>query len=355
MPRVRGVDGRFTRTEEPQEPETPGAEPETPPDPEPEAPASETPPEPEAPASETQPEPETPPEPAAPDWITDDFRDLASSYGLSEDDLAGFDSARDFQQACRMADRQFAASMKAEEQVTKPAQVEPSPPRPRPKKLTLEPQPPAPEPVDDDDLTLDLAQYEGYDDETKRVVKVAKHLLDQNKVLKTQTQAFHETLQRIEKKQSDQEYHAELARFDDAVDKMDADRFGGTADLDDDTIKRRESLWDAYQIIKEIRLRTSARSGRVPKLPSMEAMLHGAELMAFGDEILARDRRANARAIAEQSKRVRPSPGKTKVLPGAEEKDKAKGLRAEIKRVQTDPEITAFFDSVREASGNAPQ
>jgi hypothetical protein len=52
-------------------------------------------------------------------------------------------------------------------------------------------QQPSAETVTDDDLTIDLSDYEGYDDETLRIVKAVKHLQEQNKL-------FHEILKKMQ-------------------------------------------------------------------------------------------------------------------------------------------------------------
>jgi hypothetical protein len=302
---------------------------------------------------------ETPSEPAAssvPEWVNDDFRELAASYDMSDDELAAFGSPMAFQVACRAIDKRlvglFAAEAKKPAEVKKPASPPAETPAPRPAKT-----PPPDE--NDEDLTLDLARFEGYDEETLRVVRVAKRLQEQNRALTENSTKFQETLDRIQEERATERAEAEVGMFHDIVDGMDKELFGGNGPLTPELDERRKTLLDAYIAVKHSVARTAKPNGRPPKPPSIrtvEMLVKRAAFMAFGDEIFGRERKKMAQDVLEQSKRRRPAPGKAKVLPGAAAaKSEPKTLHEAAQEIASDPEVAALFDKHLEASGTAPQ
>ena len=162
-----------------------------------------------------------------------------------------------------------------------------------------------PSSISDEDLTIDLSKYDGYDDETLRIVKVAKHLQEQN-------QLFHQALVQMQQDRIEELHSAELVQFHDVVDGMDKDLFGGEGALNDEIDSRRKKLWDSYLTIKDNAYRNAPQDGRPVKLPPIKVLLHRAALFAFGDEILTSERKRNPRAISEQSRRRRRHPARAR-------------------------------------------
>lgn len=331
---------------------------------EPEAEAPEA-PEPEPPEADETPSeeapPETPPEepevPEPPEWMTDEYRALASTYGMEDSDIAQFESPTDFSRACRLIDKHLSRGRKQAE--PEPAK-EPEPAAPAKK---LAPSTPTPE----DDLTIDLDKYQDYDPDTLRIIKAAKKLQDDNKALRDEfsgvSTTFQEALAQMraerqaEAAQRAQEANErDLVAFHEIMDAMPADLFGGDGKLTPDLDARRKQVWEAYHTVREFAINTAERDGRPAKLPPMSALVRRAANLAFGDEMIEAERKKLHRGIQEQARRRRPVPGKGKAK-GAPGKS-AEGPRTTTelaKQIVNDPEIAALFDGFEEANGNAPQ
>lgn len=282
--------------------------------------------------------------PSAPEWLTDDLKELASSYGIDDEELAAYGSPLAVRQVFRRMEQFLAAGGEAKAVAAPAKPVESA--KPAESTATDES---AADASDDDEI--DLSKYDGYDPETLRVVRVAKQSREALRQLQEEMAA-------IKRARDEEATNTELERFHEAVDGMDKARYGGEDSLTDVTDAARKSLWEAYKTVKATALRTAKQDGRPAKLPPIKTLLRRAELFAFGDEILASERKALVTAIQEQAKKRRPVPGKPRPL-ASDAKDKnAKAPatpQAMAKDALSDPKLSALFDRYLEETGNAPQ
>lgn len=304
---------------------------------EPESVPTETPPQGDEPPPPEPPASEEPPAEDSSKWITDEHREIAASYGLSDGDLGGFASEGEFYRACRLADR---TSRGQESESTSPPAETPE----------SKPATPTPEPSTDDDLTLDLSKYSEYDAETLQVVKVAKHLQEQNR-------AMQQELARLSQERFEQAWDVERDRFHEVLDGMDAALFGGQGDLgadDSELNKRRAAVWEAYLRLRQSPAMTQARTSS-QRSHVARGLVRRAALATFGDEMLKSQKKEIHRQIQDQAKQRRPSPSRGKSGPTvAPTHQEPKSIREAAKELVSTPEIAALFDRHEEESGNVP-
>lgn len=232
----------------------------------------------------------------APSWITDDVKALAGTYGLGDEDLADLDSEADFLRVARVIERRRAAgAVGAESEAAKPAGTVPA---------TVDPAA-----VNGDDLpTIDPQTYidAGYDEETVALARVAaamqKKLNEIAPAIEQQQRAFAEEQHR----RTAEEFHR-------VADEL--GRYGTHAKLTGDDDAKRKRLWEAAAVVaKDL----EASGSSVP----LKTILQRAEIVAFGDEIMAERKAELAKKVKSQSSRRRPvgrataTPGTKRVLPG---------------------------------------
>jgi len=292
---------------------------------------------------------------APPDWITDDVRALADSYGIEDGELTSFESGGDFHRACRLLDRSLTRgrqlAQQAEEETTGKETVGgevPATPAAKEEAAT----------TDEDDLTLDLAKYDEYDEDTIRVVKAAKRLQEENKAFREEfasmSQQVRQEFDRLHQERVEALNDMELDRFHDAMDKMDESLFGGEKALTEEIDGRRKAVWDAYRMIVESLPRGDSSGGRPAKPPSTAVLVRRAAMLAFGDEMLEAKGKSIYRSIHEQSRGRRPPPGKNKVIGGKASDERPKTIHEAAQEIANDPEIASRFDKYLEESGDAP-
>ena len=271
------------------------------------------------------PEPE-PDEPSLPAWVSDDLIDVATSYGLDPSELSSYKSAQDFQKACRIADRQYARQQA-------PAQ---SPPPPPPVQRQVPP------PVAPDDLTIDLDHYReaNYDDDTLRVVKVAK--------------ALQEQVQAMQYERTEEVRHNHLNAFHSVLDGMDKKLFGGNAALTQELDQRRAAVWNAYVGLVSTNEQLAQARTRPQQERIMSALARRAALATFGDELIAQNGKARSAALTEQARRRRPAATRGRErseLPPTQSTPQS--LHQEAMRVAN--KMAPLYDKLIEDSGNAPE
>ncbi len=302
--------------------------------------------------------PEPEPAPEMPEWVNDDYRAMAASFGIGEDELSQFSSKSDFQRACRVIDRNIAAELK------RAAPPEEKPPEPTPA-VPSAPPPVVPTPSTNvaDESDIDLEKYSAYDEETQQLAKVAKRLVEQNKAFRGELSGisgkFTEALDRIEKQRvedaqarAQEALDRELDQFHDEVDRMDKTRFGGEDKLTPELDERRKRLFGAYEVVKQIAQRQAVQNGRPYKPPPMRVLLHRAELIEFGDEVIEATRKSIHKDIQNQSRRRRPAPGRGKVIaPPATTKREPQTPREIAEEILANPEVAAVWDRIEESTG----
>jgi hypothetical protein len=279
-------------------------------------------------------------EDAGPEWIDDDVREFANSYGIEDDELKSFESATDFQRACRLLDRTMTRTLAA----AKKDETDTEEKGPEPKEEAA---------AEEEDLSLDPSAYEGYDDETIRVVKAAKKLQEENKSIRDElanmSKQVREEFDRIHRDRQEALHAMELSRFHDSLDKMDENLFGGDKPLTEEADARRKAVWDAYQMI------VKAQGNVTTNRPSMEVLVKRAAMLAHGDEMIEAERKRIVQDINRQSRGARKAPGRTKVVANPPTKEEAETIHEAAQRIANSPEIVSVFDKYTDENGSVPQ
>ncbi len=191
------------------------------------------------------------------------------------------------------------------------------------------------------------------------LAKAVKRLQEQNSAFGTaqagMSKQMRDEFGRLDKEREDTFHQAELSRFDDLMDGMDEDLFGGEKDLTEETEGRRKAVWDAFKQIERSQPPPESKGNRQVKPPSMEVLVRGAAMYAFGDEMLKAQRKSIHRDIHEQGRGRRPSPGKSKVISPSSQPKKPQTIHEEAQEIASSPEVTSLYDRHVEESGNAPQ
>lgn len=301
-------------------------------------------------------------------WYSDEQRDLAGSYGMSEDDLKGFSGEDEFLRTASLLDRQLAGAALRRIQaqqgqaqqgqaVTDPAGAAGQPPA---KPAEGNANPPAAE-ADD----LDPQKYidAGYDDHTVNLVKQLKAQRDRSKAadakLDQVSKEFAEYRTTLQRQVETQRHQERLRLFHDAADKLNGNLFGRSLDdqgrvlkLADASNDNRRKLFEATNILVMGIEESAKQAGVQPQFPPYELLVRRAEQMVFADE-LRRDREERTRAqLAEQSKRRRPVAAQRK-LAGSPAAAGESTSSDEARRLASLPALKELWNEMSEDAGKA--
>jgi hypothetical protein len=272
------------------------------------------------------------PEPEVPEkWYGDSDREIASTYGMEDADLEQFQSAEDF--------KGFAARLETLS-------------RNRASRQTAAPtDPPAEPPAGEVDEEvkferMDRDKYvkEGYDEHTVALVDAYNKQQDilekQHKQLQEIQPAFQSVLQQ------QQQYAAQqfANQFHLTTDNLSEERYGRATKEDGSGVQlakahddNRRKLFEATERVIDLLQKNNS------PIPSLQAVIERAELMAFGDEILTQRVTDHQKRVADQARRVRPGGGKkvAKYVPPPSDE----GDNDEASRIANDPDIKRFVQS----------
>jgi hypothetical protein len=272
-------------------------------------------------------------------WIDEDVKSQAASYGMSEEELAGFKDVNEFRRAGKLVDRHLVKAGKTVE-ATPPAKV-------ADEKPTTETASPAAE----EDLSLDPEQYvkDGYDEQTVKLVRFASRL-------KKDIESIRESEIRLRRDQTEANNRHRLAMFHSEADRLNRERYGESTDADGRVVKltdeqdaRRRTLWETVDTIASGIAARAAAEGKRPEFPSFRVLLRRAEQLAFGEELRKDEQKQMQEKLASQSKRRRPIPGAAIVRtpPGGGSGSKGDPIRAIVDH----PDLVKLWNGYQEANG----
>jgi hypothetical protein len=257
--------------------------------------------------------PETPETDAEPEtWITDDVKALAGTYGLSDEELGELDNEVEFLRLARLLDKRGAAVAAGKSETPVAPEVKPET---------------VPDAKTDDLPTIDPQKYidAGYDDDTVALARVAAALQKQVQAIVPSFEKQQAAAAEAEARRVNEEFHRvadELGRYG-KTDKMDAASDG-----------KRQKLWEAAGAVAN----SIVLSGK--PLPALKTILQRAELVAFGDEIMAERKAGLAKSVKAQSAKRRPV-GRTTV---ASRKAVIGDTDDPVKALANHPDIAKFWD-----------
>lgn len=242
-------------------------------------------------------------------WVNDDIKALAETYGIGEDGLGTFGSASEFRKFASLMDKYSSGKPKEEA-----AQVE--------------------VPIADDDLDPKKFADEGYDDNTVKIVDT----LVKSKATVSQ---LVERISKLEGMLEESSRQQETALLHRAIDDI-GGRFGSGGNLSDEQRAAREKLLESAEIVKQ------SLEKRGDKVVNASVLLRRAELLAFGDEIIAEEtakaKEAFADKVKKQSAKRRPVGRNTKP-PARQSLGEADNP---VKAIANSPELVEFWKNIED-------
>lgn len=240
-------------------------------------------------------------------WVTDTVRELAASYGLSEDELADYSDESEFELfAARFEHFRKAQEAKPEEKTETPAEAP-----------VAESQPEAEQSPPDAELesAIKAMEEKGFDEEfispfrlllqksadrDKKFQETLAKELEQRDAVINQLRERHEQEAHVQRVQS----------FHSLVDTLDAERYGRSVDekgsfvpLDQSKDENRRKLWEAIDLIQAKAVSDAQKANAEPKFLSQAALLKKAEIMAFGEEMVKNAKAAAKAEIVQKAKK----------------------------------------------------
>ena len=273
------------------------------------------------------------------DWVNDTVREVAHSYGMSDEELNSFHSLDEFERAGRLLDRRQPQEKEPEEEPTFTAKQW---------QEWQEAQEKAEEESKKPDL-LDVDKYkaEGYDDDTIKLVEAINEERERNNKLETYLQQQHQDQQQRREAEEQRAIQEEINSFHAAVDSYRPDYFGQaiqedgtTPPLSQEHTDRRAKLYgEAARIAQNIQL----SGGQVP---SYEALVRRAGASAFSEEFAREKQEQHVSKVARQSKRRRPVASTAGATPTPR---RPKPLTDE--EIIHDPDIVKFWNETQQENG----
>lgn len=269
-------------------------------------------------------------------WVTSDIRDLAESYGFTDEDLSQFGDEQEFRRAGLLFDRQLV-------KVQQPPQDSAS---------STEPEAPAPTEESEEFVDVKKIEDAGYDEEVVEIAKAlrryqesAKQRDEQLKAVLSWKEQFEQAAQEDYQRRQAEEFHAD-------VDGLDADLFGKVYDdqgnvvqLSDKHNDNRKKLWEAEQtILAGIEARATQTGGEA-KYPSRKALRQRALQLAFSAEVGKKEKEVRIEKAKRQSAKRRPVGTQGGALP------KRSPDSSDPKEIANHPDIVAFWKKAQEENG----
>lgn len=264
-------------------------------------------------------------------WYADEDKSTAAQYGLSEEDLKGFADRNAFRQATAIADRQTAALAKLAEKTPEPEKK----PETKPEEIDLDPE-----------------AFKDFDDDTKKVVKAAKHALDELKRIEQERAKEREQFAQVQsyyqaQVQAQQEEAAQRAReeFHDTLDSH-PELFGKSVDdsgkptkLEANYDANRKRVYEAAALLHNGIIAQAQKLGVAPVIPPLKTLVQRAINMELGQELAKLDSQKRVSAAQAQSAKRRPTnaPKATKQVEPS--KGKALSLDDQVNDVLANPAV----------------
>jgi hypothetical protein len=240
------------------------------------------------------------PNDAEPDWLDDDLKGVVSALGISDQQIAGFQSREELDRALSLLDQAAMNAGKAQAAGDKAVQEET--PTEETGKAESKAQTRAPdgkfvkktEPIQSDyKVQLDPESYDA------EVVKEFENLRDhyEGRLVAVQ-QEVAQRLSRLEQADQDRAAQAEQQQFDSIVDSIgQSDLFGETGKETKDQLANRRKLFDAHQVY-QTGLRALGREGQTDR-----AFVERAFRMEFADVLNNQQRKRITERVKSQSSR----------------------------------------------------
>lgn len=260
-------------------------------------------------------------------WYTDADVELAKSYNISVEQLDGFEDASDFRKHAIFFDKGVRPAQQ-QEQTKEP-------------EATAEETPPA-----EDDIDLAWYEKEGYGEGELKLVKATKAAMDR-------AAKAEQALAEIREWQANERERAELARHEAMVESFHVAVNGLGDDMFGDSSKDPESLRTDTPVgarrfkVYETLMQYGDAFGDAP----MHVKVQRAVNIAFGDEILAREKKAMHEKLAAQSRKRRPVASTNRMRTQVKSPQKPPENPNDVNYILDDPEVQARFERYDRENG----
>lgn len=261
-------------------------------------------------------------EASASDWVSDEVKALAESYGIDEESLStSFESESEFRRFASMLERYSQPSEEKSESKEEPSEEESK------AESRKEQQ--------DDVLDPEVFKEEGYDDNTVKIVDALAKSQGHVKELQGR-------LQELEQRLSEGDKQRETDTLHQSIDEL-GGRFGQSEALTKDQRQDREKLLESVDLVKQDLDRRGEEG------VSTSVILRRAELLAFGDEILeeekAKEKDALAKKVKKQSAKRRPVGRSTKQTQPKQDPSLSEDP---VKAIANAPDLVEFWNNLEE-------
>jgi hypothetical protein len=292
-------------------------------------------------------------------WLNDESREFYKSYGLSDDELSGFQSKDEADRLARILDRQYASFGEAARKAAQPAAAKPAEMAP------AQPAPAATPAAAPTFTRVDIARLKaaGYDDETIAELARPNQAFDALERLEKERAAERAELSEIKQHfTSWQQYQQEQQQqrlFDavhQAIDGMNDDKFGKAFGDDGRAQQFTNEQWERRQkIYQQAEILAAGHASQGLPVPSLPSLLRRANQMVFGGEIAAQARAAVHQDIQKQSAQRRPVATQPRDTSGrfAEKPANPFNLNEYVSQVANSPDLVAQWNRIQQESGAA--
>lgn len=236
------------------------------------------------------------------DWVDNDAKYLAASYGLGEDDLKAFSSMDDLRKHTYLIDKQIydeaAAGQKAGEEAKSTEKQKPA--------ETAE--------TTGEDL-IDPQKYadDGYDDETVKLAKALRRQQEVNQENQKLLQEINGWRQGFEEQMAQQEMVQVTNEFHRAIDMLGDDRLGraydesgSVAELSKEVHSQREKVWEAMKVLENGIYARAKEKGTAAAIPPRDILVQRAYQLAFPEAVKTKARQRTIETAKAQSAKRRP-------------------------------------------------
>jgi hypothetical protein len=276
-------------------------------------------------------------EPKDDEWLTDDLKTYGMSYGLTEEEVAAFDSAEDLQRFGDMTDRRVAQQRYSQYQ-------EPEP-KPTKKPDEEETEEPAAEEVDYDAMIAKMEE-ENYDETS---IALARNAKAQQEMIRRLDERDRKREEEVAKEREQAALWQDVKEFDGILDELDpalfgkATKDGNVVQLSPGHYENRRAVYAQETRIKE-EMKQAGREIQVPR----NVLVARAARAVFGELQPERAKRVEA-----QSRRRRPTganrgqnggvspPARSSADPGDDD----------VSAIAQSPKMRAFWEKTQRANG----
>jgi hypothetical protein len=246
-------------------------------------------------------------------WVSDSVKELADSYGIDEKSLASFENEKDFRRFAGILEKTIGkpegkAKDAAQDAATEVSEAE-------------------------DVLDVEAFESDGYDENTIKIVKSVAKLQGAMKSLLEQNGKLQQQLSAGERRRELDSLHKE-------IDTM-GGRFGKSDSLTPSQEKSRAVLIDAIELVKQNLEKRGSKASR-------DVVLRRAELLAFGDEVLAEEKAKQKEALSQSVKKQsakRRTVGRNTKQPTPRERPGE--ARDPVKAIANSPAVVEFWDNAQ--------